>query len=83
VEIGMSEKIWFDDDTIWVDEPSNEENLVGETEIEEVKHRDGEDGCRYDCHNDTCQYPRVPWYGSFRETFRYIWWQTKRVHRTK
>jgi hypothetical protein len=83
VEIRKSTKTWFDDDTIWEDEQSNEENLGRETEIEEVKHRDGEDGCRYNCHDDTCVYPRVPWYGGFREAFRYIWWQTKRGHRAK
>jgi hypothetical protein len=60
VKIQKSKNIWIDDDTIWVDDQSNHGDLEGETGLEEVKHKAGMDGCRYDCHNDICEYPRVP-----------------------
>jgi hypothetical protein len=83
VQIHQSKNIWIDDDTIWVDDQSNHRHLEGETGLGEVEHKAGMDGCRYGCHNDTCEYSRVPRNGGFRETFRYIWWQTVRSDRAK
>jgi hypothetical protein len=60
VQIQQRKNIWIDDDTIWVDDQSNHGHLEGETGLGEVKHKAGMDGCRYGCHNDTCEYPRVP-----------------------